>query len=523
MDDNRVSIHKTLLLLILVSTGMRILMASMLELSVDEVYYWLYALYPDWSHFDHPPLVGFTIQLFSLNLLIDNELFIRMGPIVFSVINTLLLFKIGQHLRNDRAGLYMAFLYNSSIYLSVLSGTFIIPDSPQMLFWIAAIYFMLHSLPAENITRKVRINLILSGLAIGLATLSKYHGIFIGFGVLLYVVFQDRRWLREPSLYVCGLLAAICLVPILVWNLEHDFVSFGFHSTRVHPQFRVRLDYFATEILGQIAYNNPVNYVLIMVAIINMIRGKFKLEKRTLALLLYNGIPLWLVFTSFSVFRSTLPHWTGPAFIPMIILAGVYLAGKPVGKKRLMPISVKAAAYLVLVLAFVAIYIINYLPAGLGKKDQVRDYGTGDFTQDMYGWDQLSEGFLKIRNKDLSEGNMSEDSPVITFRYFPAAHFDYYFANDHSMKVYVAGDLPRAHNYYWINRKRGPIPKGSDVYTIVVSNWYSDPNEDFGPYFERIEKPEVIEINRAGVPVRYALIYRLRHYRGNHPFLEYGQ
>ena len=45
--------------------------ASMIELGNDEVYYWTYALFPDWSHFDHPPMVGITIQLFTLNLTFD--------------------------------------------------------------------------------------------------------------------------------------------------------------------------------------------------------------------------------------------------------------------------------------------------------------------------------------------------------------------------------------------------------------------------------------------------------------------
>jgi 4-amino-4-deoxy-L-arabinose transferase-like glycosyltransferase len=29
-------------------------------LSVDEAHYLLYAAYPDWSYFDHPPLVGWV-------------------------------------------------------------------------------------------------------------------------------------------------------------------------------------------------------------------------------------------------------------------------------------------------------------------------------------------------------------------------------------------------------------------------------------------------------------------------------
>ena len=45
-----------LIFLILISTLVRAFLAFALEFNNDEVYYWTYALYPDWSHFDHPPM-----------------------------------------------------------------------------------------------------------------------------------------------------------------------------------------------------------------------------------------------------------------------------------------------------------------------------------------------------------------------------------------------------------------------------------------------------------------------------------
>ena len=70
------------LVLILISTLVRGFMAAVLELGNDEVYYRLYALYPDWSHFDHPVMVGVFIQLFSINLLFESELAIRMSSVL---------------------------------------------------------------------------------------------------------------------------------------------------------------------------------------------------------------------------------------------------------------------------------------------------------------------------------------------------------------------------------------------------------------------------------------------------------
>ena len=80
MQDNK--IKKTLLILISVATAVRLFLATQLELGNDEVYYWTYVLYPDWSHFDHPPMVGILAQIFSFNFLLKDDFFLRLGPIV---------------------------------------------------------------------------------------------------------------------------------------------------------------------------------------------------------------------------------------------------------------------------------------------------------------------------------------------------------------------------------------------------------------------------------------------------------
>lgn len=66
--------NKTIVLwLLVISAVLRALLAGWIELGTDEAYYWTFAKYPDWSHFDHPGMVGWVIQLFTLNLWFDNQ------------------------------------------------------------------------------------------------------------------------------------------------------------------------------------------------------------------------------------------------------------------------------------------------------------------------------------------------------------------------------------------------------------------------------------------------------------------
>ena len=101
-------IRRAFVLLIILSAVVRAFLGATLELGNDEVYYRIFAVYPDLSHFDHPPMVGWIIQLFSLNLILDSELFIRLSSILFGVVNLFLIFLIGREVRDERTGLFAA-------------------------------------------------------------------------------------------------------------------------------------------------------------------------------------------------------------------------------------------------------------------------------------------------------------------------------------------------------------------------------------------------------------------------------
>jgi hypothetical protein len=75
-------IKKKLLWLIVIATTVRLFLASQLELANDEVYYWTYALFPNLSHFDHPPMVGILAQLSTFNLWLTDDFFLRFDALV---------------------------------------------------------------------------------------------------------------------------------------------------------------------------------------------------------------------------------------------------------------------------------------------------------------------------------------------------------------------------------------------------------------------------------------------------------
>lgn len=506
-----------MLWLIVIATAVRLFLATQLELANDEVYYWTYALFPDLSHFDHPPMVGILAQLSTINLWLTDDFFLRFGSIVLSAVNTYTIFLIGRKVKNELAGWYASLLYTSSIYCSILSGFSLSPDAPQVFFWLLSLNVAVDIFPVTEIKNQHRIKILLFGLLAGLAMLSKYHSAFIWVGVLLYVIFLNRKWLMDYSLYLAGIISLIVLSPIILWNFREHFISFTFHGDRVTPSWNIRLDYFFTEVGGQFAYNNPLNVVLIVIALIAIWKGKSYVKKEFKWLLLLNSLPLWLLFTGFSVFRSTLPHWTGPAFISVTILAAAYWAERMEATQseiKYLPLRLVLPNYFLAFLLVVTFYIINHSPFQFGKKSEINNFGEYDFTQDMYGYDQVHEAFSQISLREEKAGRMTMNAGVVSNKWFPAAHLDNYCAWPEGRKLFAIGSLNDIHKYAWMNRDRGGLQTGSDYYHIAVSNYYKNPTEAFGTYFEKIEPMDTLKIMRGGKVMRYAFFYRLKNYNG---------
>ena len=501
MRTARNDIEKTLIVLLAISFVVRLFASAFIEFGNDEVYYWTYALYPDWSHFDHPSMIGWMIQLFSLNLLFDSELFIRLSSVVFMTINTYIIYLIGKEAKDQRTGLYAALLYTGSIYAFVITGIFILPDTPLSLFWLLATLYAIRWLRSENPSKK---HILLTGLFIGLAFLSKYTGIFIWVGIGLYILVFDRKKLKNPWLYVAVLTTVICTLPVVYWNWQNDFVSFGFHSDRVSLFSKPNLAYFGTEIGGEILYNNPINIVLAIIAIVFYFKGKLSGDRTVQGLVVCTALPLIVLFWFFALTRPTLPHWNSPAYNLLIVLSAIMLSDKN-GHKT--PKSVTASVSL---LAFVLIFGIIEIKTGffpLDKHTETEKLGRDDFTLDMYGWRKLGIEFEKKREKAINEGVMKADDGIVSHKWFPLANLDYYVARPLNMKAFGLGQIENIHKYYWINESRGGLTPGADYWYITDSHYYNDPTTIYKDFFENISLIDTICINRCGKPAKNVFIY----------------
>ena len=78
--------------------------------------------------------------------------------------------------------------------------------------------------------------------------------------------------------------------PLLLWNMKYDFITWRFHSERVDISEALQdKDSFLTELLGQVLVNNPVNFLLIGIALVAAYRSR---RKNPPTLTAYNYVAL---------------------------------------------------------------------------------------------------------------------------------------------------------------------------------------------------------------------------------------
>lgn len=200
--------------------------AGCTELANDEAYYHMFAQRLAWGYFDHPPVTALLVWLGER--LFGGELGVRF---FFTVLQPFYLWALWRLVRPADAVRRDATLFvmlSASTLLLQLYGFIAVPDGP--LLASSAVFLWTF----RNFSEDRRLAWLWMGAAIALMAYSKYHGAL----VLLFALAANPRLFARPALYASGAVAAVLLVPHLVWQYHHDWASFVYHLSARNSVFR---------------------------------------------------------------------------------------------------------------------------------------------------------------------------------------------------------------------------------------------------------------------------------------------
>ena len=293
----------------MLSALLRAAVAATTELSDDEAYYRLWALAPALSYLDHPPMVAWLIAA-GQGVLGDTPLGVRLAAVLTSLVGPLLLWRTVWLLFGAEVA-ERAVAFALAMPLLAVGGIIITPDLPSVLFWGLTGWAMAELLASDNPRWWLAV-----GLFAGLGLLSKYSNLFVGIGILIWLIGlkSNWRWFGCWQLWAGGALSLLLSLPVIVWNSAHGWASFAKQFGRV-----VRTEAFAPSYLLEAAGSfvllaSPIIAGLALIGVGALGSAVARRRDRGAFLLLASLLPLLLYFVVHALHARVQPNWMAPLY-----------------------------------------------------------------------------------------------------------------------------------------------------------------------------------------------------------------
>lgn len=322
-QDRRVIWGIVLLLLL------RFVSAATINLSPQETYYWNYSIHPDLSYLDHPPMVAWVIRAGTL-LLGKSEIGVRMGGLWLVVVSTWLINALGRLWFSRRAGLWAALLFQA-IPAYFIYGVIITPDAPLICFWLLTIYLVSIAVLKDRPSAWYY-----AGAALGFAMLSKYTALFLVPSALLFLIADraHRKWLLRKEPYLAFFLSLVIFSPVILWNYQHQWVSFAFQFSRrllgqeylghaYDPELLIsHVRHSFLESFGiQLGAMFPTFLAILVLSFAVALYFTVKDQGSRWKFCLFFSFPILVFFAVYSIGSKVNPNWPLPGYLALLIAA----------------------------------------------------------------------------------------------------------------------------------------------------------------------------------------------------------
>jgi hypothetical protein len=371
---------------VLALTVIRLVLLNTSELSPDEAYYWMWSQRPALSYFSKGPGVALIIRA-STTLFGDNEFGVRFFSPIFAAGTSLRLYYFAQRLFTSVAGFWTVIALNVTPIFNL--GSLVMTIDPlSIFFWVAGFYaFWLALERSPNFSWWWPG----TGLLIGLGFLCKFTNALelVSILLILAITRKLRYEFRAPKLYSLLLVFAVCIIPPIVWNSQHAWITIA------HLKSRGSLDtapgFHPLELLSFLGEHFLTYSPLLFFGLAWATIASWRRAQRNFKVLylLWFGLPVFLLYTVLSINKAAAPNWDGLAYLSLAILAISYWRERSASRDQMRHWTNAAIVLGLIMSAALTGFMVG--PLGIGRRER-------DPADRIRGWRTFAESVDRIRN-----------------------------------------------------------------------------------------------------------------------------
>ncbi|WP_309739777.1 glycosyltransferase family 39 protein, partial [Chamaesiphon sp. OTE_20_metabat_361] len=485
--------------------------------------YYLYTLHPDWSYFDHPPLValttGFGIWLTGGQV---SQFTIRIGTLLLYTGSLIFLYLAALRLYTLQIAINTLAIASAIPIFQIAFGILNTPDAPLLFFWALSLWLATQEFFDCRVYQpSFRLTLIC--LTVGLACMGKYHGFILGLGLVGFCLCHEsyRRAFSSKWFWMGIPIFLLTISPLLIWNISHNWISFQFQSQRAVPSGGYQLERLVIALFVEMLYLFPTFGFPLLWAITRMtiqqIRNfdwrrfssdrsfgnEWDLDKR--GLILWLSLPLILGFTLMSGYQQILPGWKMPGYwTATILLAERVVISRRYANARIPYRWFFCSVAVILLLLSIA---LSHVAFGTFQTPGATIYGLmpikSDPSTQLFDVRQLRQGF--IDNPKLNIALKKADF-VFTNRYYSGGQIAMAIEPVFH-KPLTCFDADLRGFAFWSSPKqwlgKNAIYLGSKTFDVDL-----DAKKRYPSYFNNLTKLGEIPIRRGGEIIEIFSVYQ---------------
>lgn len=202
-----------------------LLLAPINLLSLDTYYYWEWSRHLALSYYDGSPMIAYMIKLATL-LFGDTFFALSITGIIVTALTSIIIYKTGRLFLTPHSSYIAMFSWLLSPLATMDLLTQTTYDTPLILFWAFTLYYV-----TKYIKNNQTSDLYFAGASIGLMLLSKYTGVILVLALILFIFSSYRSLLKTKHFYLAMLLSMLFFSPVIIWNYQHQWLSFTYQLT----------------------------------------------------------------------------------------------------------------------------------------------------------------------------------------------------------------------------------------------------------------------------------------------------